>query len=107
MSVKVLLAAWRAKRRIKRIVRRQVPGAKVFSSGSPRIDPHNLAIWIATRTDDERDRMYATRRLLPAFRQELFAAGYPPEAIANVAFSFESEETIARDFAGNWSYLTR
>jgi hypothetical protein len=101
------LTIWRARRAIKRLVRRYCPRAKLFSFGATWIDPRYLAIWIATETDDERDRLRAMPDLIDAFRQALGDAGYPPAAIPEVGFEFESEETVRRDYGGNWFHRTK
>jgi hypothetical protein len=41
-------------------------------------------------------------RTIEAFRQALLDAGYPPVAIPEIGFEFESEETVRRDYRGNW-----
>jgi hypothetical protein len=103
----LFLAKWRARRAIKRIVRRYSPYAQVFSIGATRIDPRHLAVWITTETDDERDRLRAMPAMIDAFRQALRDAGYPPAALPEVGFEFESEETVRRDYEGNWFYRTK
>jgi len=100
----LFLTKWRARRAIKRIARRYSPYAQVFSIGATWIDPRHLAIWIATETDDERDRLRAMPAMIDAFRQALLDAGYPPAAVPEVGFEFESEETVRRDYEGNWFY---
>lgn len=101
------LTIWRSRRAIKRIARRYSPRAKVFSFGATSIDPRHLAIWIATKTDDERDRLRAMPHVIDAFRRALLDAGYPPAAVPAVAFEFESEETVRRDYGGNWFHRTK
>ncbi|HEV2549374.1 MAG TPA: hypothetical protein VGU20_18800 [Stellaceae bacterium] len=100
----LFLTIWRARRAIRGIARRYSPRAKVFSFGATWIDPRHLAIWIATETDDERDRLSAMPDVIDAFRRALLEAGYPPAAVPAVGFEFESEETVRRDYKGNWFY---
>ena len=42
--------------------------------------------------------------MIDAFRQALRDAGYPPAKVPEVGFEFESEETVRRDYEGNWFY---
>jgi hypothetical protein len=101
------LRIWRAKREIRRIARRHCRRAKVFSLGAVHINPRHLAIWITTPTDEERDLMRAMPELISEFRRSLSAAGYPPEAIAEVGFAFESQQTVDRDYDGSWWYAVK
>jgi hypothetical protein len=76
--------------------------AKVFTIGATDIDPRYFAVWVTTDTDAQRDALAND----PAFKEALVAviqaAGYPPEAIPHVAFAFESEETVQREWDGDW-----
>jgi hypothetical protein len=97
----------RARQEIQRIARQYCQQAEVFSFGATDIDPRHLAIWIATQTDEERDQMRATSDLIPTFQRVLIAAGYPSAAVPEVAFEFESQETVDRDYEGNWWYAVK
>jgi hypothetical protein len=96
------LSIWRAKYRIRRIARRYCPCAKVFTLGAVWLSPRNLAFWITTQTDGERDSMRSAPQLVYEFRQVLLDAGYPVTAVADVAFEFEAQQTVDRDYNGNW-----
>jgi hypothetical protein len=98
------LVIWRAKRRIRKAARRYCRDAKVFSFGAIDINPDNLAIWITTATDDERNVMRASPEFLSELREIRLAAGYPRAAIPEVGFEFESQQTVDRDYGGNWWY---
>jgi hypothetical protein len=101
------LSIWRAKREIRRIAGQYCRRAKVFSFGAIRVNPRHLAIWITTQTDEERDSMRASHDLVPQFRRVLLAVGYPPSAVAEVGFEFESQQTVDRDYDGNWWYRVK
>ncbi len=101
------LSIWHAKRKIRNIARRYCRRAKVFSLGAIRVNPRHLAIWITTQTDEERDLMRASPELVPEFRRVLLAAGYPPVAVPEVGFEFESQQTVDRDYGGNWRYAVK
>jgi hypothetical protein len=94
------LVIWRAKRRIQRTARRSCRNAKVFSFGAASINPSNLAIWLTTVTDEERNVKWASPELLSEFREILLAAGYPRAAIPEVGFEFESQQTVDCNYSG-------
>jgi hypothetical protein len=101
------LKIFRAKKKIKRLVRQIYADANLFSFGATNIDPQYLAIWITTQTDSERDNLRAKPELIDKFRTTLSEAGYPREAVPKVGFEFESQETVNRDFHGSWYLATK
>ena len=71
--------------------------------GPPRrTDPGLLYIFIDTRTDAERDSLRADPTLHPEIVAALVANGYPQDAAPFVGLAIESQETVDRDFGGNW-----
>lgn len=106
-SVDLAQAIARAEREIVTIARKREPSASAFHFGAVDIDPKHLAYWITTATDAERDRLAADVELHAAFRRAVAEAGYPAEAVAEVGLAFQSEETVQRDYGGNWYYAVK
>ena len=101
------LSIWRARYGIRRIARRYCLHAKVFTLEAVWLSPRNLAFWITTQTDAERDLMRSAPELVSEFRQELLDVGYSAKAVADVGFEFEAQQTVDRDYTGNWWYRVK
>ncbi|MBN2001994.1 MAG: hypothetical protein JXA21_01450 [Anaerolineae bacterium] len=89
------------------LVRARFPTADVFSFGAVDLSPEYLAIWIKTDTDAQRDELDHDATFRETLRNVLVQENYPAEAIAHVSFAFQSEETVARDYGGNWWYAVK
>jgi hypothetical protein len=81
--------------------------ARSFHIGSRPVKSHNLAFWITTQTDAERDLMRSAPELVSEFRQVLLDAGYPATAVPDIGFEFEAQQTVDRDYNGNWWYRVK
>ena len=98
--------------RSRRAVRRELKDRgfdhfRVSSFGATSIDPRHLCICIDVNSDDERNRLYEDQALIDQLRQALIACGYPEGSVPLVSFSVESQETVDRDFGGNWFYARK
>jgi len=87
--------------------RKRFPCANSFHVGATDLGPENLAIWITTETDAQRDALLGDALYQRQFRQILAEVGYPAEAISQVGLAIESQETVDRDYEGSWFYATR
>ena len=92
---------------IRHYVRQRYPDAEIFSFGAHDISAVHLAIWTKTTTDEQRDKLSRDTSLLNHYRSILLAEGYPPEAVPHVSFAFQSEETVKREYDGNWWYAVK
>jgi hypothetical protein len=94
----------KAKRQVKDVALQRCPDVRVFSrKGAIKISPGYLAFWIATKTDADAEMLRGDASFLPALRNALLAAGYPVDAVPYVRFPVESQETVDRDYNGNWN----
>ena len=88
-------------------VRETIPLASAFHFGAYHIDPQHMAFWIMTETDAERDAVLTEGVADAAFRRALAERGYPRKAIPLITVTAESQETVDRDFGGNWWHAVK
>jgi hypothetical protein len=72
--------------------------------GAYEIDPKYMSFYICVETDRTKDQLEGDVDLMQNLRAVLQQANYPPEAQDQVFISFASQETVNRDFQGNWYY---
>jgi hypothetical protein len=92
----------RARKAIRTLVRKRVPGVRIHSMGTTHKSADNLRIGIDVATDAEREMLRNDAGLLDEARLALAEAGYPQGSIDRVSISIESQETVDREFDGNW-----
>ena len=83
------------------MVRKIVPSARLERIGPIDFDPPTWSCWIVTSTDAERNALTNDTDL----NQRLALAtkmGFSPDG-----FTFQSEETVVRDYEGSWFYAMR
>jgi hypothetical protein len=97
----------RSRRAIRKILKKRGFSFRVHSFGATSIDPQYLCICINVDTDSERDSLRENTELIDQFREAMLRVGYPAESVPLVGFSFESQQTVDRDFAGNWFYARK
>jgi hypothetical protein len=92
----------RVRANVRAILSQEHPLASVSSYGATELDPRNFTVTIDVRYDRERDEIRRDPLLRDRFRQALVDADYPASAIARVQFDVQSQQTVDRDFGGNW-----
>jgi hypothetical protein len=92
---------------IKRILKARGQNFRVHSFGATHIDPVHLCICINVDKDYERDDIYNDSELLEQFRKAILKTGYPKDSVSLLNFSVESQQTVDRDFGGNWFYARK
>jgi hypothetical protein len=86
---------------ILKVVREVVPCAYLKRIGPINFNPPAWSCWIVTSTDAERDALANDAELNQRIA-DAAKAGFPPGS-----FTYESEETVARDYEGSWFYAMR
>ena len=71
--------------------------------GATYINPKHLAICIALGTDEEVEK-FDLMEITKMVHQWLEEEKYPHEAIKHVGVRVDSQETVNREFNGNWFY---
>ena len=97
----------KSKKNILEIARQKYECSNVFTFGATDIDPKNLAIWVTTDSDSQRDTLINDAGFQKDVRDILRKNNYPEESIPLVVITFESEETVKRDYEGNWWYVVK
>jgi hypothetical protein len=98
---------WKIRRGVRRLIRPQFPDAKVSSMGMSSIDPQYFCVLINVGRDSEKNELLQDKKLEGEIRQIALNAGYPPDSVPLISFSIESQQTVDRDFNGNWFYARK
>lgn len=72
--------------------------------GATYIHPRHLVICIAVRTDAEAQQLESDQLLEPLIRHWLSKEDYPDDGIRSVKIRIDSQETVDRDWKGNWNH---
>ena len=87
---------------ILRVVHEVVPTARLDRIGPIDINGPSWSCWIITDSDAERGQLANDKRLRAALDNATSNEGFPPDS-----FTFQSQETVDRDFEGSWFYAMR
>ncbi|MCX8525026.1 hypothetical protein OF897_13990 [Chryseobacterium formosus] len=73
--------------------------------GAYDINPKNLVFWICIESDKEKNKLKNDTLLMNMLKNLLIKYNYPRSAIELIFIDFQSQETIDREYAGNWYYF--
>lgn len=71
------------------------------------LEPTLMWFLVRTRTDAERDLLIGNETLLAQYEQVFRARGCSEALIRDLTFTFESQETVDRDYSGNWYWALK
>ena len=100
-------AVRRAETAITSDIRRTIPDARVTSFGAIDLYPGCLAFWICVPTDAQRDALLGDPAFATRLRRIVADSGYPEDSVDRVGFASESDETVDRDWNGNWYHAMK
>jgi hypothetical protein len=96
-----------AENRIKEFIKLNGFECNVFSIAANDLDPSHCVFWVTIKTDMEKEKILKVENLKLTFFNILRSVGYPADAIQSVQIAVESQETVDRDYIGNWWHATR
>ena len=70
--------------------------------GAYYIDPKHFVVWICVKSDKDKIAMNSNAEFISSLRNTLAKYNYPEQARSSVYIIVESQETVDRDFSGNW-----
>lgn len=71
------------------------------------VKPYRVFVWLGTDTDAERDALPRDDPFLDEVREVLDAVGLPHDEAHLDGTTAQSQETVDRDYEGNWFYALR
>jgi hypothetical protein len=92
-------AVLRAEAAILGIVKQTVPSARLNRIGPIDTDGPAWSCWIFTDTDEQRDQLARISSLPRILDEAASQAGFAPDSS-----TFQSQETVDRDYEGSWFY---
>jgi len=76
----------------------------VEDANSVVFKPSNLYAYVKTKTDIQKEKLISSKEVQSKFRECLSQAGIPKDVALHLSLYIESEETVEREWAGNWFY---
>jgi hypothetical protein len=98
------VAIFRLCRRAKQQAEHRGVRASITWFGVYYIHPKHLAVIIRVGTDQDKGKLSNDPTFMVSLGNEMAAVNYPIEGRESVAFEVESQETVDREFNGNWYY---
>ena len=94
--------AHRIRTNVRAILSRSHPSASVSTVDGTPFDRRYFCVTVNVPTDRERDEIRTDAFLKIKFRQALVDADYPVTEIDRVGWDVQSQQTVDRDFGGDW-----
>lgn len=76
----------------------------ILTYGAYHLDPKNLVFLIRLKSDIMKFRLQADLMLINKLKALFAKYDYPETARKDIFIIFESQETVDRDFSGEWRY---
>jgi len=71
--------------------------------GATEVDPKYLAVWLCVQSDHECERLYQDIMSIREQVHHCFGGEqYPAAAVPFIGVQIASQETVNREYAGNW-----
>ena len=70
-------------------------------------DLDGFAVWLCTDTDAQRDALGTSNPRLEPIRQVLASVGFVASELTHSSSTAQSQETVDRDYQGNWFLAMR
>lgn len=71
------------------------------------LEPTQTWFLVQTKTDAERDLLAGNETLLKEFKEVFRVRGCADALVDSLTFTFESQETVDRKYAGNWYWALK
>lgn len=101
MTTSFRLIAIYAEAEMRALARRYVADCVVTALD---LEPTRAWFLFETKTDAERDLLRGNETLLSEFKAVFLVRECPDAIVQGLMFTFQSQETVARDYAGNWRW---
>lgn len=70
--------------------------------GAYYIDPKHFVVWICVKSDKDKMMLNSNVEFMNSLRSTLVKYNYPEQVRSSIHITIESQETVDRDFSGNW-----
>lgn len=104
MTASFHLIAIHAEAETRSLTRRYVADCAVTALA---LEPTQSWFSVKTKTDAERDLLAGNEALLKEFKAVFRARECTDEIVQGLTFTFQSQETVERDYAGNWHWALK
>lgn len=104
MTASFHLIAIYAEAEMRSLCRRYVADCSVTALA---LEPTQSSFLVKTKTDAERELLAGNKLLLKELKAAFRARECTDEIVKGLTFTFQSQETVQRDYAGNWHWALK